>query len=43
MLAEHKDSVECITFCQNDAAPFAVSCGMDTTINIYNIKDLNLR
>ena len=43
MLAEQKNSVECITFSQNDLAPFAVSCGMDTVNNIYNIKEINLR
>lgn len=44
MLGEHNDSVESIAFCLKfDHAPYAVSCGMDTNINIYNLKESKLR
>jgi len=43
LLATHADSVESIAFCKNPANNFCVSCGMDTNINIYNVRDQSLR
>lgn len=44
VLAEHDDSVESIAFClKHEMAPYAVSCGMDTNIKIYNLKESKLR
>jgi hypothetical protein len=42
-LGSHSDSVESIAICKSEKTPFCVSCGMDTRINIYNIKENSLR
>jgi WD40 repeat protein len=43
ILSTHAKSVESIAICENEDTPFAVSCGIDTIINIYSIKEMNLR
>uniref|UniRef100_A0A7S3IEQ6 Uncharacterized protein n=1 Tax=Strombidium inclinatum TaxID=197538 RepID=A0A7S3IEQ6_9SPIT len=42
-LGQHGESVESIDFCPSDVMDFCVSVGMDTNINIYNIKEHKLR
>lgn len=42
-LGEHAGSVESFAFCKAPNSHFAVSCGIDSKINIYNVKDLKLR
>ena len=43
-LGSHVDSVESITFCKNDdSTPYCVSCGIDTNIHIYNLKEMKIR
>ena len=39
ILGQHTDSVEGIAFCLHPTTPFCVTCGMDTELNIYNLKE----
>lgn len=43
VLGSHTDSVEAISFCLHPTTPFAVTCGMDTELHIYNLKENGLR
>lgn len=43
VLGQHTDSVEGIAFCLHPSAPYCVTCGMDSEIHVYNMKENGLR
>lgn len=37
----HADSVESVAFCGSEIAPYCVSCGLDSKLNIYDFSAAN--